>query len=212
MTPRRTEGLDNIQTPPVPEVEEPQGSSRAAGGCVLAIGAGIAGGVVYAVPELGYTVAGALAVVAVGKARTWAAGRRQDADETEPDEEEQVDIVAVLQRLGEGGQHVRLTQLQEAAGLPDTKTVRALLDEAGIPIRTGVRAGGKNGPGVHATDVPREKTTPSERCLCRSDANANANNGDGEGPEKGLRVDAIGHAGAVVRTPADAARHHAVTR
>jgi hypothetical protein len=192
--------------------EAPEGASRAAGGCALVIGLGMAGGVVVAVPELGYTVAGALAVVAVGKARAWAAGRRQDTDETEADEEEPVDIVAVLQQLGEGGEHVRLTQLQEATGLPDTKTVRALLDEAGIPIRTGVRAGGKNGPGVHATDIPPIGAAPSERCLCRSGANANTNNDGGEGPEKGLRVDHIGHAGTVVRTPAEAARHHAITR
>ena len=112
---------------PVGELER---SSRAAGGCALVIGLGMAGGVVVAVPELGYTVAGALAVVAVGKARSWAAGRRQEADETETetDEQEPVDIVAALQALGDGGQHVRLTQLQEATGLPDTKAVRALLD------------------------------------------------------------------------------------
>ena len=149
---------------------------RAAGGCVLVVGLGLAGGAVVAVPELGYTVAGALAVVAVGKARTWATGRRQDGDEAEGNEQEPVDIVAVLQQFGEGGQHVRLTQLQEAAGLPDTKAVRALLDEAGVTIRSGVRAGGKNGPGVHADDIPREHTPPSGGCLCRSDANTNTNN------------------------------------
>lgn len=164
--------------------EELEGSSRAAGGCVLAIGVAAAGGVVVAVPELGYTVAGALAVVAVGKARTWAAGRRQDADEPEPEpeEQEQVDIVTVLQQLGEGGQHVRLTQLQEAAGLPDTKAVRALLDEAGIRVRAGVRTPGGNGPGVHADDITPPSPAPSdaspERCSCSSEAaNANTNNG-----------------------------------
>lgn len=167
--------------------ETPDGASRAAGGCVLAIGLVAAGGVVVAVPELGYTVAGALAVVAVGKARTWAS-RRREAPEADPEEQEPVDIVAVLQELGEGGQHVRLTQLQEAAGLPDTKAVRTLLDEAGIPIRTGVRAGGRNGPGVHHEDIPRKETSPSERCLCRSRANTNPNNEAEDGSEKGLRV------------------------
>lgn len=152
----------------------------------------------YAVPELGYTVAGVLATVAVGKARTWAAGRRRDVVETEVDEQEPVDIVAVLQHLGEGGEHVRLTQLQEAAGLPDTKTVRALLDEAGIPIRPGVRAGGKNGPGVHTDDIPPLEAAPSERCLCRSDTNANTNNDGGEDPEKGFRVEHTGQAGITV--------------
>lgn len=179
-------------------MEEPERSSRAAGGCVLVIGLGALGGAVIAVPELGYTVAGALAVVGVGKARALAAGRRQDADETEVDEQEPVDIVAVLQELGEGGDHVRLTQLQEATGLPDTKAVRALLEEAGIPTRAGVRAGGKNGPGIHADDIPRETATPSECCLCRSGANANANNAPEEGPEKGFRVEHTGQAGITV--------------
>ena len=179
-------------------VEAPEGASRAAGGCVLLVGLGAAGGAVYAVPELGYTVAGALAVIGFRKSRTWAAGRRQLPNEDEAIGDEDVDIVAILQQLGKGGQHVRLTQLQEAAGLPDTKTVRALLDEAGIPTRSGVRAGGKNGPGVHADDIPREKATPSERCLCRSDANANTNNDAEKGPEKGFRVEHTGHAGVTV--------------
>jgi pyruvate/2-oxoglutarate dehydrogenase complex dihydrolipoamide acyltransferase (E2) component len=193
-------------------VEEPERSSRAAGGCVLVIGLGVAGGVVHAVPEVGYTVAGALAVVAVGKARTWAAGRRQDADEAEADEQEPVDIVAVLQALGDGGQHVRLTQLQEATGLPDTKAVRALLDEAGITIRSGVRAGGKNGPGVHADDIPRFESAGSSGCLCRSDANANTNNTAGEGPEKGFRVEHTGHAGVTVYDLSETHhRHHKLT-
>lgn len=193
-------------------VEEPERSSRAAGGCVLAIGAGIAGGVVYAVPELGYTVAGALATLAVGKARTWAAGRRRDANEEEPEQDEPVDIVATLHDLSNGGEHVRLTQLQEAAGLPDTKAVRALLDEASIRIRTGVRSGGKNGPGVHHDDIPPIEATPSDGCLCRSGANANTNNSKGEGGGEGLRVELIGQAGTVVHTPAEAARHHAISR
>ena len=177
--------------------EEPQGASRVAGGCVLLVALAPAGAAVYTVPELGYTVAGVLATVAVSKARTWAAGRR-DVDDTEVDEQEPVDIVAVLQDLGEGGENVRLTQLQEAAGLPDTKAVRALLEEASIPIRPGVRAGGKNGPGVHATDIPPLEAAPSDGCLCRSDTNANANNDGGEGPEKGFRVEHTGQAGITV--------------
>ncbi|MFE5628461.1 hypothetical protein [Streptomyces sp. NPDC056543] len=189
-----------------PDVEEQP--SKLAGGCVLAVGAALAGGVVYAVPELGYTVAGLGAAAAYRRARTWLNGRRADAEE--PDEGEQVDLVTVLQELGEGGGHVLLTRLREGAGLPDTKTVRALLDEAGIPVRAGVRTPGGNGPGVHATDIPRESATPSGRCLCRSDANANANNGDEEGPEKGFRVEAIGQAGAVVHDPADLQRHHQI--
>lgn len=192
-------------------VGESEGASRAAGGCVLAVALGVAGGAVYAVPELGYTVAGALATVAVGKARAWAAGRSQDTEEAEADEQEPVDIVAVLQSLGQGGEHVRLTQLQEAAGLPDTKAVRALLDEVGIRVRSGVRSGGKNAPGVHATDIPPIEATPSERCLCRSGANANTNNDAGKGPEKGFRVEHTGQAGTTVYDLSETHRHHATT-
>ncbi|HEY9370786.1 hypothetical protein, partial [Streptomyces sp.] len=115
---------------PAPE-EQP---NRAAGVAVLAIAGAAAGGVVYAVPELGYFVAGLMAAATVRKARGWAAGRRPVDEEQQPDEEP-IDIVAVLYDLSAGGEHVRLTQLAEAAGLPDTKTVRALLEEAGIRVR-----------------------------------------------------------------------------
>jgi len=191
----------------VETVEEEQ-PSRLAGGCVLVVAAAAAGGVVYAVPEVGYTVAGVIATISVGKARAWAT--RRSVAEEQPDEAEPVDIVAVLHQLGEGGQHVRLTQLQDATGLPDTKAVRALLDDAGIPVRAGVRAGRKNGPGVHHDDFPPLDRAPFGRCLCRSGANANANNGPVEGPGEGLRVEAIGQAGTVVHTPAEASRHHRV--
>ncbi|MFE1903829.1 hypothetical protein ACFW96_09175 [Streptomyces gardneri] len=189
-------------------VEEPESSSRAAGGCVLLVALGAAGGAVHAVPELGYTVAGILATVAARKARTWAANRRQPDDS--PDEaQDVVDIIAALHVLSPAGAvHVRLTELQEATGLPDTKAVRALLDEDNITIRTGVRAGGKNGPGVHSDDIPRWSCGPSsEGCWCTSDANTNANNADGEGPEEGLRVVRT-DTGATYYTTADT--HHPV--
>ncbi|MET9957051.1 hypothetical protein ABZ135_36625 [Streptomyces sp. NPDC006339] len=190
--------------------------SKLAGGCVLAVGAALAGGVVYAVPEVGYTIAGALAAAGVRRARTWAAGRREKAaDEPEvADVEDTVDILAVLHGLSPGGTaNVRLTQLQDATGLPDTRTVRVLLHEEGIEVRDGVRASGKNGPGVHADDIPRWPCRPStEGCWCSSDANTNTNNGDEEGPEEGFRVEHIGAAGTVVHDPAETRRRYAKTR
>ncbi|THA82740.1 hypothetical protein [Streptomyces sp. A0592] len=187
------------------EQQEEPGGNRVAGGCVLAVGLAAASTVAYAVPESAYFVAGLLATQAVRRGRALTA-RFQKRDE-EPGDAEAVDIVSVLQRLADGGQHVRLTQLADAAGLPDTKAARALLDEAGIRIRDGVRAAGKNGPGVHRDDVPplpgAGSGAPSGGCLCSSGANTNANNAAPADPREGLRVEPIGHSGSVVRVPGE---------
>lgn len=188
-----------------------QRKERAAAGCLLVIAVGTGGCVAVAVPETAYYAAGLFTFVVVRKVRGWVTGRRGETAE-EPEEAEPLDVVAVLQKLGAGGEHVRLTQLQEAAGLPDTKTVRALLDEARIPVRSGVRAGGKNGPGVHAADIPPIETPHEPGCLCRSGANTNANNEVGEGPRKGFRVEHTGHAGTTVYDLSETHRHHAKTR
>lgn len=195
-----------------PDTEQPQNvtgeqrKERAAAGCLLAIAVSAGGAVAVAVPETAYYAAGLLTAAGVRRARTWVAGRRERADD-EPDEDT-VDIVATLHELSPAGAtHVRLTQLQDATGLPDTKAVRALLDDAGITVRPGVRAGGKNGPGVHHTDIPRSCTGSADGCWCRSGAHTNANNDGGEG----LRVDAIGAAGTVIYDPAETRRRHAKT-
>lgn len=180
------------------------GGGRAAGGCVLAAALAAASGVAVVHPEAAYFVTGLLATAGYRKARAWAAGRRTEGEEQN---EQPVDIVTALQDLAADGRHILLTQLQAATGLPDTKAVRALLDEAGVRIRQGVRTVAGNGPGVHWDDVPPlpdpESGTPSEGCLCSSGANANANNGQPEGAREGLRVEAIGEAGAVVRVPSE---------
>lgn len=163
-------------------VGEPEGSSRVAGGCVIALGIGAALGVVYAYPDVGTYAAGLVTAAGVRKTRQWVAKRRQDAPEDAEPEAEPVDIVAHLQQLGEGGNGVLLTALREAADLPDTKAVRALLDKAGIRVRAGVRTPAGNGPGVHHENIPTPSPTasnPSQAgCLCSSGAaNANTNNG-----------------------------------
>lgn len=163
-------------------VGESEGSSRVAGGCVVALGIGAALGVVYAYPDVGTYAAGLVTAAGVRKARGWVVKRRQDAPEGTESGAEPVDIVAVLQALGEGGNGVLLTALKDAADLPDTKAVRALLDEAGIRVRAGVRTPAGNGPGVHADDIPTPSPTTSDPsqagCLCSSEAaNANTNNG-----------------------------------
>ncbi|MFG2747216.1 hypothetical protein ACGFY0_45175, partial [Streptomyces chartreusis] len=188
-----------------------QRKQRAALGCLLVIGTSFAGAIAVVVPETAYYSAGLLTATGVRKARTWVAGRR-GADAVEPDEEQPVDIVAVLQEIGWDGSHVLLTRLADTAGLPDTKAARALLAEAGVPVRAGVRTLSGNGPGVHASDIPRIEAAPSRRCLCRSDANANANNAAGEGPEKGFRVETTGQAGVTVYDLADDRHTNVKTR
>jgi len=195
-------------------VEESEGPSRAAGGCVLVIAASAAGGVAYAVPELGYFVAGLTITTVVRKAHGWVAKRLGTLDNIQgSDEQDTVDIVATLHQLSPAGTaNVRLTQLQAAADLPDTKAVRALLDDAGIPVETGVRAGGKNGPGVHHRNIPRSCGAPSGGCWCRSDANTNTNNSGGEGPEKGFVVTHTGQAGTTVYDLFETHSRHHITR
>lgn len=206
------EPIETEESAGEPAGEQP---SKLAGGCVLAVGLAVAGGVAVAVPETAYYAAGLLTAAGVRRARTWATGRRGESGEEQLDEQEQVDIVAALHELCRGGEHVRLTQLQELTGLPNTKAVRALLDEAGIPIRSGVRAGGKNGPGVHMADIPgrpAEFDAPSGECVCAGHgANANTNNDDEQGPGEGLRVERIGAAGVVYRDPAETHRRHTKT-
>ncbi|WP_128977273.1 hypothetical protein [Streptomyces roseicoloratus] len=193
------------QQPDVVAGEQP---SKLAGGCVLAIGAALAGGIAYTVPETAYYTAGLLTAAGVRRARTWAAGRRGGE---QPEVEDAVDIVAALHELSPGGTaNVRLTQLAEGIGLPDTRTVRALLDEASIPIKE-VRTGGKVGPGIHVTAIPRSCGAPPDGCWCAVTSNNNTNNTPEEEPREGFRVEHIGHAGTVVHDPAETRRRHATT-
>jgi hypothetical protein len=197
-----------------PTEEELPEPSRIAGGCVLAVAAVAAGATAYAVPEVGYFVAGLLATATVRKARGWTGRRRTVADEEQPDTEPTVDIAEHLRTLSGGGlENVLLTRLQQAAELPDTKQVRALLAEADIRVR-GVRTPHGNGPGVHMDDIPPAPLPllPScgDGCCCTSAANANANNGPEEGPGEGFRVEPIGQAGTVVHDPAEAHRRQQV--
>ncbi|WP_327376214.1 hypothetical protein OG393_21045 [Streptomyces sp. NBC_01216] len=205
--------MDDTTTPDTgeeqPDAEE-QRSERAAKGCLLVIGVAAAGTIAVTVPETAYYAAGLLTTAGIRRARTWATRRRSHTTD-EPEAEDHIEVVDALHALSKGGQHVLLTDLKNHAGLPDTKAVRRLLDEAGIPIRSGVRAGGKNGPGVHHDDIPPLSTDHEPGCLCRSDTNTNTNNSPEEGPEKGLRVATIGHAGLVVTDPTETQRRHTKT-
>ncbi len=196
-------------------VGEAETPSRITGGFVVIILAGVAAlvmkAVVTAAPYVAYFVAGILACRAWQMVCGWFARRRGAGSEEEQDAAE-VDVVAALQSLGQGGRSVLLTELRDEIHAPDTKVVRALLGDAEVPVRPGVRTPAGNGPGVHSDDVP-PLSPPVEgpgvgRCLCSSEANANANN-DGAGtPGEGFRVVRIGTDGKIIYDPADVNRYH----
>lgn len=196
--------------------EQPAGEeqgSRLAGGCVAValVGGGLFA-LVQAVPESAYVLIGAAGTVGVQRARAWNARRREPTAEEK--QAPAVDIGEHLRTLADGGQNVLLTQIQKRAELPDTKAVRALLDAAGIRVRSGVRTPAGNGPGVHHEDVPPlpspDSGAPSGRCLCSSGANANTNNDPASGAREGVRVEPIGQAGARIIDPNEARRWHEV--
>ncbi|MFG3349521.1 hypothetical protein ACGF1Z_31240 [Streptomyces sp. NPDC048018] len=198
-------------TAPVTGEEQAPGWSderkeRTARGCLLVIATGVGGAFCVAVPEVAYYVAGLGTVAVVRKVRGLVVGRRGAAAD-----EDVVDIVGVLHQLSPGGtSNVRLTQIVESTGLPDTKPVRALLAQADIPIKE-VRTGGKVGQGVYATAIPLSCGAPSDGCWCAVTSNNNTDNSPEEGPREGLRVDAIGQAGLVVTDPTETQRRHTKT-
>ncbi|MGQ4358549.1 hypothetical protein [Streptomyces sp. SAS_272] len=174
---------------PAGESDEPSRSSFVA---LVVVGSVTAWRIVVAFPEVAYVVVGVLGTVAWQKARAWQAGRRKDESEDQ-EEAEQPDVAAALRRLVGDDKGVLLTRLQKDLGLPDTKAVKALLNEAGIswkPSRT--REG--NGPAVRKEAIPPAPSpvaadSHGDGCCCRSGGNGNGNNGTGEGPGEGIRVE-----------------------
>jgi hypothetical protein len=187
--------------------EEPGGMSERTARLILAAVLLLAmWGIVAALPETAYVVVGVLATLGAQRAQAWRAGRREQP----ADEEPAPDVAAALRRLVGDDRGVLLTRLRDDLGVTETKTVRALLATAGIPIRAGVRTRAGNGPGVHADDIPALPPATDDGCCCRSGANANANNGAEGETQEGLRVDRIGQSGYILRDPADTVRHHKV--
>lgn len=103
--------------------------------------------------------------------------------ERDPEVERQATPAAVvdaLQRLADGGHSVLLTALRDFLHVKDTKRVRELLAEAGIPVTEGVRTRAGNGPGVYRDHIPPPSPAPSGPPVgdvgAGGSANANANN------------------------------------
>ncbi|MZF56927.1 hypothetical protein GTX53_24365 [Streptomyces sp. SID5594] len=151
----------------------------------------------YIHPWLRWTL-GAATVLAL----TLAAARRraEQAEDQEPqgqtDNEEDEDpptpgpaeITDIVTELGHGTgvllTRIRMQLLEEYQGCAGwtTKDVRALLAEAGVRVREGVRVTGVgNGPGVHREDIPAPLSPAPATTLvgvvgAGQDANTNTNN------------------------------------
>lgn len=186
--------------------EPSERAERIAKAVLVAVALLAAWGLVAAMPEIAYVVTGILVCLGWQKAR--ARLTRRDDDGQEPEEEAvEVDVAAALRELsGDAGTSVLLTTLRNRLKLPDTKAVKALLDEAGIPHKA-VRTPAGNGPGVYKTDIPPAPSPADEphgeRCCCRSDDNNNADNAPDGGGQKETRVEAIGDGGRRVSEVAD---------
>ncbi|MFF2353960.1 hypothetical protein ACFVVL_29785 [Kitasatospora sp. NPDC058115] len=97
-----------------------------------------------------------------------------------------VEAHSLTASLTASGSSVLLTRLAADLGTAhpswtgSTKAVRALLSEAGVPVREGVRTPDGNGPGVHHQDVPPLPSPPETPVVANvgpgQSANANANN------------------------------------
>lgn len=110
-------------------------------------------------------------------------------------------IVRALHALAGDSSGVLDTALRDHLRYPSTRAVREALAKAGITHRSGVRAVGGNGPGVHRADFPplppsREESPGADVVAGQSANNNNANSG--EEPREGFRVVRNDHGGVTI--------------
>lgn len=191
--------------------EPDEESSRSRIVVLFVVGAVVAWRIVAAFPEVAYVAVGALVTIGAQKLKAWRAAR--DEREEEQEETELPDVAAALRRLIGDDKGVLLTTLQKDLHLPDTKTVKQLLEAEDIPWKAGrTRAG--NGPSVRREDIPPAVSPVAAHghgggCCCRSGDNGNSNNGDEQGAGEGLTVEDIGLAGTLIRDPAETQQRRA---
>ncbi|MFJ8992641.1 hypothetical protein ACIRQH_19870 [Streptomyces sp. NPDC102279] len=178
----------------VDEDEESTGRARTV--VLLVVGAVASWRIISVFPEVAYVATGIVGTVVVQKTRQLMTRDKEPAEAVE--DEEQPDVGEALRRLVGDDNGVLLTRLQRDLKLHDTKAVKQLLDDAGIPWK-GVRTRDGNSTGVHVKDIPAAPS-PSDHshgdgCCCRSGDNANSNNGSGPGTEEGIRVEPIENSG-----------------
>ena len=163
---------------PAPAAGPSEQSERVARAVIVSVGVLAVYGIVVAFPYIAYFVAGIGACRGWQKTRGWLA-RRSHATEAGA-AANQLDIAAALGSLLGDDRGVLLTALRDELKLPDTKAVKALLGQADIPWRAGVRTRAGNGPGVHRDDIaalsPSPGDGPGGGVVAGEDANTNANN------------------------------------
>ncbi|MEU6649495.1 hypothetical protein ABZ904_08610 [Streptomyces sp. NPDC046900] len=191
--------MSDTETEPTAEPGEPgPGAQRAARITLYAVGALAMWGIVAALPEVAYVVVGVLGCLAWQRTRAWWAHRRAAADEAEA----APDVVAALWAVAGTGRNVLLTELRNELGVGDTKVVRALLGEAGVPVRSGVRTVAGNGPGVHRDDLPAlplPRSAPPESGV-----------GAVQEPTPTPTTEPLGLAGVVVKDGSETSRRYRV--
>ncbi|MEW2631628.1 hypothetical protein AB0903_08205 [Streptomyces sp. NPDC048389] len=98
-------------------------------------------------------------------------------------------VIRALHHLYRGGSGVLHTTLRDHLRVADTRTVKRLLDEAGITYRNGVRSPAGNGPGTHHQDFPPLPSSQEDPqgvgVVAGQGANTNTNNAE-RGPEEGF--------------------------
>lgn len=149
----------------------------------------------------------ALVVAVVASYATGGVTEQDDEDDEPAEDDEPVDVLAEVWDAVGDDRGALLTVLRDRFSLSTTKEVRALLAEAEIEVREGVRTAHGNGPGVHRNDLPALASPleeePETAVGAGEDANTNANNTT-------LTVAEIGLGGRSVRTDAETSRRYSV--
>jgi hypothetical protein len=209
------------------DVEDPGESGESAGMSertakivLLTVGLLVMWGIVAVLPETAYFVAGIMACRGWQKARGWIGRRGSDEDEAgEPEANGTVvgaaetwrvptfhELCESLARVGTP--HAHIAVLAHDLGTTPER-VREALDACGVQVEAVRMQGRGSSTGVKGDALPTPRSTPGGVVGAGQPANDN-NNASATTPEKGLRVEHIGQAGAIVHDPADSVRHHQV--
>jgi hypothetical protein len=216
---------DEAQEQEVDEAEAPgesDGMNERTAKLILAFVAlaGLAA-IVIVFPYVAYFVAGIMACRGWQKARGWIEQRRSDEDEAGQTEAGETvagaaetwrvptfhELCESLARVGTP--HAHIAVLAHDLGTTPER-VREALDACGVQVEAVRMQGRGSSTGVKGDALPTPRPTLGGVVGAGQHANNDNNNSPGADPEKGLRVERIGQAGAIVHDPAESVRHHQV--